>query len=61
MNIDFEKVINENKTLPKFVQASAKILYTSLMETLENNICSRMFPYSFKIATVSPIDKSSDS
>ena len=56
MNINFEKVTNENKTLPKYVQASAKILYTPPVETSGNNIYSGMFPHSFKIATVSPID-----
>ena len=37
-NINFEKVINKDKTSPKFVQASARILYTPPMKTLENNI-----------------------
>ena len=61
MNINFEKVINTDKTLLRFIQASAKILYKPLMETLENSICSGMFPHSFKIATVSAINKITDS
>ena len=49
MNNNFEKVINTDKTLLKFIQASAKNLYAPQMGTLENNICSGMFPHSFKI------------
>ena len=30
MNINFEKVINTDKTLPKFIQAFAKLIYTSI-------------------------------
>ena len=56
-NINIEKVINKDKTLPKFVQASARILYTPPLKTLENNICCGMLPHSFKIATVSSIDR----
>ena len=29
MNINFEKVINTDKTLLKFIQASIKLIYTS--------------------------------
>ena len=56
-NINIEKVINKDKTLPKFVQASARILYTPPLKILENNICCGMLPHSFKIATVSSIDR----
>ena len=61
ININFQKLINEDKTLRIFVQASAKILDAPLMETLQINICSEMFPRSFKIANVSLLVESTDS
>ena len=53
----FWKGNKQRQTLPKFVQTSTRILYTPPMKTLENNIFCGMLSHSFKIATVSPIDK----